>query len=431
MKKNRYYIILLVFISTVLFGCVYKKHSKDNIRQEKIVLTMATDFYTFKDEIDSFNCNNDDYFIQVVMFDNEESFFQSIDSGEIPDFYSFMPSISGYKAIDPMKLSAKGMLTDLYQFIDQDEEISRETFIPGLLEVTELDSVLYQLPSSFYLMAVTGNANIIDENINSLEQIVSLMEKHNVEYPFGPNVSREWLASYVLGEYYYDFMNWENLSGNVDTKLFRDILKLLKLQPSIDEILLNGNVMEIPYQEVLDKKQCLLCPITVSSVNQIQTAYGMLGTNQISIIGYPIDHSICSIASNGCFGISSASMHQKVVWEFIRQFYVERETTALCTNLKALKFRVKNAVNMEDATQGTFFIGQGDDAYEVTIGPPTQNDQRIFIQLIENFDRMYRYEFEVINQIVMLASPYWNDTQDIDTTIQQIDGYLQEYFSSI
>lgn len=41
MKRNRYYIILLVFISTVLFGCVYKKHSKDNIRQEKIVLTMA------------------------------------------------------------------------------------------------------------------------------------------------------------------------------------------------------------------------------------------------------------------------------------------------------------------------------------------------------------------------------------------------------
>ncbi len=433
MQKKICCIFLLIFVSTLMFGCTYEEESSlADISQGKTVLTMATDFYTFRDEVDLFNLNSEDYFIEVVKFDNEEAFFRSIDLGKLPDFYSFMPSISGYSALNPMKLSAKGMLTDLYEFIDQDEDISRETFIPSLLRVTELGSALYQLPSSFYIMSVAGKADIIDRHIDSLEQLLSLMAQYGVDYPFGPNESREWLASYILADYYYDFMDWETLSSNVDTQLFRNILDLLKLQPSIEELSLDGKIVEVPHKDVIEQTQSLLSPVTISSVNQVQIAYGMLGSERVSFVGYPLDTSTSSIASNGCFGISSTSAHQKAAWEFIRQFYVERETTAFVTNTNALTARLADANNLEEATQqATILIGQGKDAYEVKVGPPTETDRLIITELIGSFDRMHRYDAEVIRQIVTLATPYWNDSQDIDTTIQQIDRYLQGYFSSI
>ena len=432
MQKRISCVSLVIFVCTLMFSCAYgEKSPLTDIGQGKTVLTMATDLYTFKDEVDLFNLNSKDYFIEVISFDSEEDFYHSIDSGEIPDFYSFMPSISGYQAIDPMKLSAKGMLTDLYEFIDQDEEISRETFIPGLLGVAEIGSALYQLPSSFYIMSVAGNTDMTGEHIDSMEQLLSLLAQYGVDYPFGPNESREWLASYILAEYYFDFMDWDTLSGNVDTKLFRNILELIKLQPSIEEITLDGKIVEVPHKDVIEQKQCLLCPITISSVNQVQIAYGMLGTEKVSFVGYPLDTSICSIASNGCFGISATSTHQKVIWEFIRQFYVEREITAFGTNENTLSIRLEDAANLEKETEGTIVIGQGEGAYEVKVGLPTEADRLILTKLIGSFDRLHRYDPLVVEKIITLATPYWNDEQDIDTTIKQIDSCLKEYFSSI
>lgn len=90
-----------------------------------------------------------------------------------------------------------------------------------------------------------------------------------------------------------------------------------------------------------------------------------------------------------------------------------------------------DAINLEEMTQGTIFIGQGKDVYEVKVGSPTETDRLILTELIGSFDRMHRYDAEVIRQIVILATPYWNDAEDIATTIQQIDCYLQGYFSSI
>ena len=422
----------LVFISFVLTGCSWRTNiSSTNIGKGKIILTMATDLYAFEDEVRLFNLNNKDYFIQVVMYDNEEDFFHDIELGACPDLYSFAPSISGYHALDPMKLSAKGMLTDLYELIDQDTDISRETFIPGLLDMIEFDSALYQLPSSFYILSVAGNRDVIGESIDSMETLLFLMKHHGVKYPFGPNESREQLATYILAEYYHDYMDWETLSSNVDTELFRNILGLIKLQPSIEEMTSDGEIVEVPYIDVIEQNQILFCPVTISSVNQVQIASGMLGSEHISFVGYPIDHSISSLASNGCFGISATSIHKKVAWEFIRQFYIERETTALPTNTKALSTRLDDAINLEQTMQGTLFIGRDKDTYEIKIGEPTEQDRLILTELIASFNHVHRYDAEVIRQIIILATPYWDGMEDIDSTIQQIDSYLQEYFSNI
>lgn len=192
-----------------------------------------------------------------------------------------------------------------------------------------------------------------------------------------------------------------------------------------------GKGGEVPHKDVIEQTQLLLCPVTISSVNQVQIAYGMLGTDHVSFVGYPLDSSTSSIASNGCFGISATSKYQEVAWEFIRQFYIERETTAFSTNAIALTARLANTTNLEEMTQGTLFIGREKDAYEVKVGVPTESDRLILTELIGSFDRIHRYDAEVIRQIVIRATPYWDDTEDIATTIQQIDCYLQEYFSSI
>lgn len=163
----------------------------------------------------------------------------------------------------------------------------------------------------------------------------------------------------------------------------------------------------------------------------MQIASGMIGTESVSFVGFPIDASISSIATNGSFGISSTSAYREVAWEFIRQYYLERETTAFVTNASALSARLADKTILEEATQGILSIGRGKDAYEIEIGKPTDKDRLSLTKLIESFNRMHRYDAKVIRQIVTLATPYWDGKEDIDTTIEKIDAYLQSYFSNI
>lgn len=92
---------------------------------------------------------------------------------------------------------------------------------------------------------------------------------------------------------------------------------------------------------------------------------------------------------------------------------------------------MEDAANLEKETEGTIVIGQGEGAYEVKVGLPTEADRLILTKLIGSFDRLHRYDPLVVEKIITLATPYWNDEQDIDTTIKQIDCCLKEYFSSI
>lgn len=76
-----------------------------------------------------------------------------IGTGEIPDMYNL--SI-GDAALNTPVLVRRGLLEDLYPYLDADPEIDRSDFLPGPLKAMEINDGLYQAASSFILFTTVG-----------------------------------------------------------------------------------------------------------------------------------------------------------------------------------------------------------------------------------------------------------------------------------
>ena len=103
--------------------------------------------YQTQDMIVKFNRSNDKYRIEVVdysEYNNEENGYDAgltklnteIMAGNIPD-------ILDISSVNYVQLASKGLIEDLYPYIDADEELNREDFFENVLAAMEVDGKLY------------------------------------------------------------------------------------------------------------------------------------------------------------------------------------------------------------------------------------------------------------------------------------------------
>ena len=115
--------------------------------------------YSLKDYITAFNENHYDMQADMKVYITDsgtdesykkgwDTFSKDMLAGDIPDVL-LMDDTSGN--FGDSNLYKQGALCDLYGFIDSDENLSRESFIPNVIQNLEIDSGLYVLPNVFSL----------------------------------------------------------------------------------------------------------------------------------------------------------------------------------------------------------------------------------------------------------------------------------------
>ena len=78
-------------------------------------------------------------------------------AGNMPDILSVAESIP-YR-----QLAAKGLLEDLYPYIDADEQLSRSDFFPNVLSAMELDGKLYAACAGFAVETAVGASSVVGD----------------------------------------------------------------------------------------------------------------------------------------------------------------------------------------------------------------------------------------------------------------------------
>lgn len=115
--------------------------------------------YQLKEYVDIFNESHDDMQIDMKIYENDysgeqpnlkgdENFAKDMLAGDIPDVL-LMDDTSGN--FGSANLYKQGALCDLYGFIDSDENLSRESFVPNVIKACEINGGLYVLPNVFSL----------------------------------------------------------------------------------------------------------------------------------------------------------------------------------------------------------------------------------------------------------------------------------------
>ena len=156
---------------------------------------------------------NDDYSAGLTKLNTE------IMSGVIPDMF-----LTENLPIE--RYAAKGILTDLYELIDSDAELTRESFVPQIIQACETDGKLYELPASFMVQTAFGLSKVVDGydvwNVAAVQDaMTSCKEDAYAVFTITPRRPLSWTVSPTTSP---GFVNWQTGECSFDSESFITLL---------------------------------------------------------------------------------------------------------------------------------------------------------------------------------------------------------------
>lgn len=331
-------------------------------------------------------------------------------SGNMPDIYDFSMT-----SIDTIPSSAqfarRGMLENLYPYIDNDPELSRSDFIPGVINALEINGGLYEVVPAFSLVttfaassAVGPEENWTYDNLNSIVEnsdfFDSIFDKHH---------DRMWMLGNIIDASGEKLVNWTEGKCYFESDYFRNLLETTKKMPEI------GSEMETPLlSEEISTSTGLLYYVNANDVWMASTGpqafnedYCFPGLPEVGSAVYPL----CS------YGISAYSSNKDLCWKFLRQFLTEEYKLKffITTRLDGLREQINNT-----------WEGFGDIRQYHPYGLEAMNK---LADIIIDIDTVVRHDPQIWQIVHSEAEAYFAGGQSVEETMKQIQSRASIYMA--
>jgi len=114
----------------------------------------------------------------------------------------------------------RGLLVDLYPFIDSDPELGRDILINNILMATETDGRLYRIAPHFQISTIAGSQDILGSYSGwNLSEFMAVIENNpEADLPMGPRTSKHSFITLLIDnlDEFIDFYSGEALFDNGD-----------------------------------------------------------------------------------------------------------------------------------------------------------------------------------------------------------------------
>lgn len=299
---------------------------------EKTLLSVACFYldWNMRSKIIDFNKNSDKYRIVVTdysEFSTDEDYTAGILKLNTEILSGKVPDILMTSNLPMERYAAKGVFTDLYELIDADGELTRDSFVPEVLKACETDGKLYQIPTSFYIDTCFGLEKVVGEYETwNMDAVKDAMTKLQPDADiFNYYADRQTAIYYLISRNLGAFVDWNNQTCHFDSPEFASILELVKEFPeSFDwEAYDEEGVYEEDTSRIKNGKQ-LLQPVSLSSIDSY--TYQCAGCGDIKFVGYPSEDgtTASSFSVNNGMAISTACADKEGAWSFVRSMLTEQ-----------------------------------------------------------------------------------------------------------
>lgn len=310
---------------------------------ERITLEYATDSLNqaARTMIAEFNRTNEKYQIHVTQYMERDEkgivdfaltakrFADAMSSDTPPDIADLL--------FAPIEfLAHRGLLEDLYPYIDSDGELSRAEFVPSLLKAFEVDGRLCYLAPKVTVSTMLGLPGFTGEGFNmTTDDLKALLDK----YP-GTSVAHEWTKinalKILLGHSCPDFVNMKTGRCSFSDGEFVKLLEIANRHPASAE---GGKSL---YHAVRDG-DVLMENVEIISFLQLQYYKDIFGGDP-AFKAYPARNGNGNLLSvHQLYGISSKSRHKDAAWQFIRGLI----TSDMAGGFPLLKSRLEDMIKRE------------------------------------------------------------------------------------
>jgi len=399
---------------------------------EPVVLRLATlGGYQLRDMIMAFNRKSPTCKIDVLdysLYDSEQDPMTGMNRMVVDIISGNQPDIYDLSTIPVGQYATRGLLEDLYPYIDEDPDIDRVDFVPNILTATETDGKLYELVPSFLIQTIIGRSDIVGDGYGwTFDEYFAVLERNKNAVAFGPSISRTEFLKEIITNAGEDFIDWSIGECSFDSENFRHLLELAKTFP------VEGDLRYLEYGAIQEGRQLL----TFTELNEFSAVdvFSTLFNGDISFVGLPGDQASGNVfVPNVSLGISSMSKHKDSAWIFLREFLLDVYQTSwylyafpsTSSALEVYMDRYKEMVLYDGDNRVSLSSG-----LDEMITLYTQNDPEYDIartmELIENTNKMARYD-KVLQDIVLdEAAAYFAGDKSVEETARLIQGRAQIY----
>lgn len=307
---------MLIVILSLLCSC--KKNEKKSLYEDgrEILVLAATDGDSALDNIiTSFNNQSEEYYI-------EQRNYVLMDTGLYTGNEKLIMDITRNKEIDILYNSNldmevylnKNLLADMYVLIDEDNEVSRDTYMEGVLKAFESNGRLCSMPTFYYMQTTIGkeriwcgDRNVSIENLTKKANELDIVPIANLSKNATQFSDTHRFAYYLKGTL-NEYVDFENNTCNFTDGRFERLLNFANMYDIENE---NPN-------ELFANGKSLLHHVTIDDFDDMDM-YKCLFGSDIVFMGFPSDtpnyHNIMSTES---FSILENSNNKHGAFEFIK-----------------------------------------------------------------------------------------------------------------
>ena len=285
--------------------------------------------YTLRNTIVNFNKTNTKYRIYI----NDYSEFNTTDdytagrtklsteiiSGNVPD----MILTTG---LPFNQYIARGLIEDLYPYIDADPELNRDALMESALRACEVDGGLYQLFQTFFIYTIWGNAAVLGGDGGwNMEEFTAVIDSNpQAPYPLGYYIAKNDFLLQTVVINLNQYIDWTKGEAYFDSEDFVKLLEFANTLPERIEYDWENYVSEESL--ILSGEQIMRMGIVYDLQNPLMEMIRFEG--DLVYKGFPSENRAGNnIYIQGSMAMTTACKDKDGAWEFMREILGENSSS--------------------------------------------------------------------------------------------------------
>lgn len=363
------------------------------------------------DAVTAFNSAHDDMRLEVKDYMEYGNISSAIEQFNYDVLAGDIPDIIDLTAFSYDTLAGKGLLLDLYPYLDADPELSRSDFLPNVLTASETDGALLSvIPCYFVSGTAVAERGVFDKDAITLADLKQALSEHPGMTAFGETVRTELLTELVTAdaEQYIDI---DAGRCGFDSAAFLELLEFAGQQPEPDI-----EALDMGYEGAPGLLRMCSLEGFVSEFD-----YDMGGNR--SYVGLPgvngTKPHICPVME---LGISSETKAPEACWEFLRELLTYDIQTLMTNEYWGLPLRTDCLNNFEVYTQA-LALSDG------IISEESISEAKAVILSSDRAERRFSMLNEVLEIVREEAEAYFGGEKTAETAASSIQSRVSLYIA--
>lgn len=419
------------------------KKKGSEVPEQKILTygALYLDYYVRKEIID-FNKTNQEYRIEVKEYitdDSAEGYGSGLEQMNTDIISGKGPDIIELSSANIRMYAAKGILEDLYPYMDADSEINKEDYLENVRKAYEIDGKLYTMPSRFFVDTVLAKVSNVGERssitLDELMEIVDGLPEGTKLYEYATKSSILMMNVAMNLDRYVD---WDTGECRFNDGEF---IKALEFANRFDSDY-KDDTSGLTTPEKIQKNKLLMVQTSISSMQEYIMYEAMFG-EPIAFCGYPTSSDNGSFVCNAgsTMGINAKSPNKDGAWQFIRRSFTKEAQEGsfrggdygfpVMKSALEKKFEEDMTEEYYEDVDGTKKRSEktswGYDNFSVRIFAAKDYEVETVRKLIEGTDKMYQYDEKMMEIITEEANAYFEGQKKAEETADIIQNRIQVY----